>query len=169
MSPETYEKIALWSEVLGAIAFFVVTIWLWRRYITPAVIAATQRKNAELRDEERKRDEARDQVEVARAGLEEAKAQVTSILERARLDGQRERDRILAEARIDAERIVHNANGELGRGRVAAREQFRDDLLRRALEIVNERARKEIDSETNYKVVQRALDSLDSTTAGASP
>ena len=37
-----YEEIAKWSDIVSAILFLAVMVWLWTKYIAPAVLAAQE-------------------------------------------------------------------------------------------------------------------------------
>jgi F0F1-type ATP synthase membrane subunit b/b' len=167
MTAAGYEAVALWSQVIASVLFVIVVVWVWMAFIRPAVIAAEAKKNADLLEGERKRNEAREEVSNAQRRLESATSEIAGVRERAQNDARRERDRILADARIEGERLVHNANGELARGRAAGREQYRDALLRDALELTFERAKNAIDEKSNFEIVRRVLDAVDSSGTAA--
>jgi F0F1-type ATP synthase membrane subunit b/b' len=162
MSPAggLYEQIALWSQVLGSIAFIVVVLYLFRRFVAPAVVASQARKNAELIEAEQRRDAAKGDVGVAQRELEAAQHEVAAILERAGVDGKRERERLIAEATSEGERLVRNAQGELARGREAARVALRDELLEKALTVARESAPRRIDAGKDYELVEAVLASI---------
>jgi F0F1-type ATP synthase membrane subunit b/b' len=157
-----YEQIALWSQVLGALAFVVVLVYLFRRFVAPAVVASQARKNAELGEAEQRRDAAKADVEIAKGELETAQHDVRAIAERARFDGQRERERLLAEAQRDGARLVRNAEGELARGREAARVALRDELLEKALGFARESAPQRIDERKDHELVSAVMASIHS-------
>src|SRR5580704_11718982 len=48
MSDNFYAQLAIWSQIAGSIAFIAVLVWLWIKFLTPAVVASRDRKNAEL-------------------------------------------------------------------------------------------------------------------------
>jgi len=135
MSDGFYEQVAIWSQVVGAVAFLAVLVFLWIRFLAPAVAASQVRKNAELSDAERRRDGAKEHVAEAERELTRATGEAGSISTRAEGDAQRLRERILAEAKAECERLLRNAEGELGRGRTAARETLREELLTKALQM----------------------------------
>jgi F-type H+-transporting ATPase subunit b len=135
-----YDALAMWSQVVGSIAFIIVLVWLFVRFVVPAVTASQERKNAELADAERRRDAAGETVEAARREVETASGEATAILQRVDGDVVRERELILREARDDGERVVRNAEGELGRARMAARDRLRTELVAQALRIAREAA-----------------------------
>lgn len=140
MTDAFYDALATWSQVVGSIAFIIVLVWLFVRFVVPAVAASQERKNAELAEAERRRDAAGETVEAARREVETASGEATAILQRVDGDVVRERELILREARDDGERVVRNADGELGRARMAARDRLRTELVAQALRIAREAA-----------------------------
>jgi F-type H+-transporting ATPase subunit b len=160
MTDASYEQLAVWSQVLGSIAFLVVLVYLFRRFVAPAVAASKERKNAELAEAERRRDAARDLVAVAQHELAVADDDVQAIRERAARDAARERERIVEDAKGEGERLLRNADGELDRGRAAAQEILRDELLAKALEIAREAAAK-VDPATNERLVAGVVATLE--------
>jgi F0F1-type ATP synthase membrane subunit b/b' len=155
-----YEQVALWSQVLGSVAFLVVLVYLFRRFVAPAVVASQARKNAELLEIEQRRDAAKAEVEVARRALVGAQDDVRAIGERARIDAEREGGRMIAEAKSEGERLVRNAEGELERGRAAARVALRDELLEKALAIARQSAPRRIDEKKDRELVAGVLASI---------
>jgi F-type H+-transporting ATPase subunit b len=167
MSEETYQAIAVWSEVVASALFILTMAWIFRKWIAPGVTAAEERKNAELLEAERQRNDAREEVSEAQKRLDRAQLEVKAIEERAHRDARSERDRILAEARVEGERVLHNAGGELARGRAAGRGVFRDELLEDALRIAGERASREVDEAANMGIINDVLDAVDRNVAVA--
>jgi F0F1-type ATP synthase membrane subunit b/b' len=164
MNEAFYEQVALWSQVLGAVAFLGIVVWGWFRFVTPAVIVARDQKNAELLEIERRRDAARADVEAARRELEDAGGEVVAIRARAERDAARLRERVVSDAALEGDRLVRNAEGELDRSRLAARDRLRDELLARALEIARDSAKK-LGDETNRRLMNEVVSSLESASA----
>jgi F-type H+-transporting ATPase subunit b len=155
-----YENLAQWSEILGGIAFVVVAFVLFRKLMLPMVQAAAVARNADLVNAERRREALRAEVAEARAELEAAMREGQSIRERGKADAQRERDRILADAVHEGTRIVQNADGELERARIAARDQLRIELIEAALNRARALARERIDEGVNARLVSKTVDEL---------
>jgi len=160
MSDGFYEALATWSQVGGSIAFIIVLVYLFQRFVAPAVTASQARKNAELADAERRRDAAREDVNVAKAEREAAESAAAAIAERASRDAQRVQARIVADATAEGERLLRNAGGELDRARTAARDRVHDELLQRALSIAREAANK-LDDAANARLVGGVLGKLE--------
>ncbi len=165
MNQAFYAQVALWSQVAGSVIFLAVLVYVWQRFITPAVVASQERKNAELAEAERRRDAARGQVEEAKSALRAADDDVKRISARAEGDATAERARLLLESKNEGQRLVRNANGELERLRSAARDALRADLLERALAIAREAATR-TDAATNQRLIDESLRALERESAG---
>ena len=152
MNDAFYASLATWSQVFGSIAFLAVLVYLFNRFVAPAVVASQERKNAELLEAERRRDAAKEDVVAAQRDREAADAAVAGIRERAKRDSEREHSRIVADATGEGERLVRNAQGELGRARDAARDVLREEILDRALQVARDAAAR-VDDATNERLV----------------
>ena len=166
MNDAFYESLAIWSQIFGSIAFIIVLVWLFNRFVTPAVIASQERKNAELLEAERRRDVAKQDVTVAQGEREAADTTAAGIRDRAKRDAEREHVRIVTEATGEGERVVRNAEGELGRARGAARDLLREEILDRALQIAREAAGR-VDDATNERLVTGVLAGIERGGGGA--
>jgi F0F1-type ATP synthase membrane subunit b/b' len=160
MSDQFYQQVAIWSQVLGSVAFMVLLVYIWIRFVTPAVLKSRDAKNAELTEAERRRDAAKEEIDEARRELARATAEAQSIRNRGAGDAQALRERILADAKREGERQVRNAEGELERGRLAAREALRAELIAKALEIARESASR-LSEDTNRRLVGDVVETLE--------
>ena len=55
-----YETIAQYSEIIGGFAFLIVSIWLFRKFVLPAIRAGEISRNSDLVNTEHRREELRD-------------------------------------------------------------------------------------------------------------
>jgi ATP synthase F0 subunit b len=157
-----YEDVAVWSQVISALLFMGVLVWLWFKFIQPAVLAAQANHNKQIAEAERHRDEAKASLDVLRQEIDGAKRDATLITQRANDQAARETETTIAEARDSGERTVRNAQGELDRARAAARVALRGELLERALEEARKSAAVRVDAGTNVQLVNRFVSSLES-------
>jgi len=97
---------------------------------------------------------------VAEAELAAAGGDVGAIAARAARDAEHLREKILAEAKAEAERLIRNAEGELGRGRLSARELLREELLTKALQLARESAAGMPEAD-NARLVAQVVESLE--------
>jgi F0F1-type ATP synthase membrane subunit b/b' len=161
-----YQSLAIWSQVFGSLAFVAVLLWLWVRFVQPAVVASQARNNADLAEAEKRRDLAEEEVEVARHELLAADADVVAIRERGAHDAGRLYQRIIDEARNEGQRTVRNAQGELERRRASARERLRADLFEKAIAIAREAAGR-LDDATNQRLVGEVVETIERGGGGA--
>lgn len=155
-----FESISKWSQILGAIAFLAMIVWLFRKYMLPAVAANEVARNLELVQGEERRDTFRAQIAQARGLVEAADRDATSIKERAVTDAARERERILTEAQHEGARVVKNAEGELERGRLVARDQLRIAFIEKALARARTLAAERLDPAANQQLVNDTVTTL---------
>ena len=157
-----YVGLAMWSQVVAAVLFIGVLVWLWVRYIQPAILAAQERANKQIAEAERHRDEAKATLDLLKNQVNGARHDAEAIRERADAQAQREYTAAVAEAKEAGERALAGAGGELQRARAAAREQLRGEMLDRALARARGEASRRVDAATNARLVDRFLRSLES-------
>ena len=155
-----FEQVALWSEVAGAAAFLLVVIVMFRKFLVPAVVANQQARNAELAEAESRRARMQAEAANARAEVEMAERDAVEIRSRIATIAAHDRDRQLAEAKADGERVVRNAEGELERARFAARDRLRVEFIEKALAKARADAPARVDDATNQKLVETTVADL---------
>lgn len=160
MDQSVWDTIAQWSEIIGGVAFIVVAVWLFRKLVLPVIVRTTERKNAELLDAEKHRDALRARVAEARERVAEADREASAIEARAFGDAQREHEQIVDEARREGTRLLLNAQGELERARIAARDDLRITFIEKALRRARELATARVDDALNTRLVERTIDDV---------
>ncbi len=156
-----YEAVALWSQVISAILFIAVLVWMWVKFLQPAVLAAQQNANAAIAEAERHRDQAKAELESLRGAVDNAQRDAVAIKQRVEAQAKTECEAILAEARRAGDRTVRNAEGELDRSRVSARERLREELLDQALMLARAEAERRVDTAVNAQLVGAFLSNLE--------
>lgn len=159
--PQFYVRIALWSQVVAAVLFIGFLVWLWTKYLQPAVMAAQERQNKQIAEAERHRDEAKAMLDVLRTQITGAAHDADAIKQRAAAQAKREYDAAVAEATDAGERALANAKGELERARASARDQLRHEILDSALLQARQDAERRVDAPTNARLVNDFLGSLE--------
>lgn len=156
-----YEEIAKWSDILSALLFIAVMVWVWFKYIQPAVLAAQAKNNAQIAEAERHRDEAKAALDTLEREVQTAEHDAGLIRERAREQARREAETMVADAKASGERALRNAQGELERARAAARVQLREELASKALDLARSKAQQRVDAALNARLVQDFVASLE--------
>ncbi len=156
-----YTLIAEYSQIASSILFVVVLVWIWMKFIQPAIVVAQQNQNAKLAEAERHRDEAKAVLDSLQGELGSAQRDAQAIKERAAIQADVEHEAVIREAREAGERAVRNAQGELDRSRAAARERLRNELLERALGIARVEAAERVDANVNHDLVMSFVAGLE--------
>jgi F0F1-type ATP synthase membrane subunit b/b' len=156
-----YEAISEWSQVFSSVLFLGVLVWMWFKFIQPAVLAAQAAQNARINEAERHRDEAKAALEGLQGDIDVAQKDALAMKERIAAFVSAEREAILREAREAGERALRDAEGELARTRAAARVQLRDELVEKALGLARETATRRIDAVTDKKLARSFVRSLE--------
>lgn len=156
-----YVQVALWSQVASAVLFLCVLVWLWFKYLQPAILGAQERHNKQIAQAERHRDEAKATLEMLRNEIGGAERDATLIRERADAQAEREYDAAVAQARDAGERAAQGAQGEFARALAAARDRLRVELLDKALARAREEAAQRIDARADAGLVDRFVASLE--------
>jgi F0F1-type ATP synthase membrane subunit b/b' len=154
------EQLAMWSQIAGAVIFLIVTVLIWQKYIAPAVKGYQASKNAELAEAEARRERMRADVAAARGDIETAEAEAGMIRERVASAVEHDRARTIEEAKAEAARIVRNAEGELERARLAARDRLRVEFIEKALAKARADAPQRVSDTVNEKLVGETVDDL---------
>jgi F0F1-type ATP synthase membrane subunit b/b' len=155
-----YETIAQYSEIIGGFAFVIVMIWLFRKFVLPAVRAGEVSRNAELVNAEHRRDQLRLEVAEARGAVEAAARDAIAIHTRAETDARHEHEAIIADGRREGLRLLQNAKGELERGRIAGRDNLRIEFIEKALNRARELASQQLSDDGNAKLVSKTFDDV---------
>ena len=155
-----YQAIAEWSQVASSLLFMGVLVWLWIRYIQPAVLAAQAAQNARIAEAERHRDQTKAALEGLQHEIEAARRDALAMKERVTTQMSGERETLLREAREAGERALRDAQAELSRARAAARGQLRDELIEKALAGARDIAVRRVDAGANRKLVGSFVGSL---------
>jgi F0F1-type ATP synthase membrane subunit b/b' len=160
LSGDFYVQAALWSQVVAAALFIGVLVWLWRRFILPAIMAAQARQNEQIARAERHREEARATLDLLKEEIEGARLDAKLIGERATAQAAREYDAIMSEAREAGDRALADAQLEFERALAVARLRLREELLAKALERAREEASRRVDAAVDAAIVERFVVSL---------
>jgi F0F1-type ATP synthase membrane subunit b/b' len=159
--PGFYVQVAIWSQVVSALLFFGVLVWLWVRFIQPAVLAAQDNSNKLIAEAERRRDDAKTALDVLGEEIGGAKHDAELIAARAAAQAEQEYAASVAEANEAGERSLRNAAAELGRARLAAADRLRVELLDRALAQARVDAERRVDAAVNATLVDRFVAGLE--------
>jgi F-type H+-transporting ATPase subunit b len=155
-----YDAIALWSQVIAAVVFAGLIVYGFMRLLTPSIARMTATKNDEIRENEKRRNDAVERVAAARAEIAEAATDGARIKEHIERDARREAAIIVATAHSEAQRLVRNAHADYERSRVASRDRLRIEMIDKALAVARKTVLGRIDEKAEATLVSRFIDEL---------
>ena len=153
-------QVALWSQVAGAVVFLIVLIVLFRKYLIPAVDANEKARNAQIAEAEARRTRIQADASKARGEIEAADRDAVEIRTRVQHSTERDRAHALDQAKAEGERLVRNAEGELERARLAARDRLRIELIEKALAKARAQASGRVSDAVNTALVETTVADL---------
>ena len=157
--------------VWGTIAFLLL-LFLMYRTVFPSINKAYKDRRAniegKLEQAEREREEAEQLLEHYRRRLRDAEDETQRILEEARSNAERVRRDLLAKAEGDAGRELDRARQAIRAERDQAIRQLRNEVGTLAVELATRVVGESLDRERQLRLVDRYIDQLgDQTQAGA--
>ncbi len=156
-----YEAIALWSQVVAAVVFAALIVIGFMRFLTPSIEHMTAAKNDEIQQNEKRRDEAVQRANAARAEIAEAATDAARIKEHIERDSRRDAAIIVATAHSEAQRLVRNAHAEYERSRASSRDRLRIEMIDKALSAARKTVLARIDEKAEVTLVGRFIDELE--------
>lgn len=160
-----YEKVSVASQFFSAILFALIMVWMWIKFIAPALKVAQDNENKQIALTELHLEESKAALDQLRQENQGAARDAEAIRKRAAELAAYERDIALAEAKESGERVLHNAAGELDRARAAGRERLRTELVDRVLGIARARAIQRVDGATDAKLIASFVASVEKSNA----
>jgi F-type H+-transporting ATPase subunit b len=124
---QTYFGIPAWVlKLLNVVVFLGLLGWILKGPITTAFAARGEQIKTELA-EARERNAKADRLAAdIQARLDQIQSDVAAIVERAKVDGEKQRAEIIEAARLEAEKILASARGEVDSRIKQARSELTD-------------------------------------------
>lgn len=145
---------------------FLLTFWVLKRFAWPAIVRATEERERriaqQLADAERASAEAKQTLEEHRRLLAGAKEEAQALLNEAKQVAQKEREQLLAQARNEQQQMLDRAKREIDAERDRAMNALRRDAVDIALAAAAKLIEQRLDQETDRKMIERYLSSIES-------
>jgi F-type H+-transporting ATPase subunit b len=151
------------SLVIQAINFLLLMLVLWRLLYRPFVAKMNERTAAikkSLEEAQLARAEAQRQQEENAARLREAYAEAQTIREAALKEAGDEQRKLVAAARVEAQRLVDSAKTQLESDVRRAREELRRDIADLATAVAERVIRKSLRDDDHRRLVAEAVQTL---------
>ena len=144
---------------------FFALLYVLKRFAWPPLVKATvdreHRIQAQLEEAERRNKEAQALLEEHKRLLEESRAKAHAMITEAKSVAEKERVAALEKTRQDHEELLARALRDIASERERAVEELRREAVDLSLAAASKLLGQRLDSETDRKIVQEYLASLD--------
>ena len=163
-----------WFEFGGTLVNFILLVWVLRRFarkpLQKALAERRARAERELEEAALLREASAQVLQEAEIRLKKLEDDSSRILEELRRAGEKERDRILAEAEEAAARIRGDTEARIRKERRRVELELKTELVSDALRIAEEQLREQLTPDEDQRQIERficLLGSVVARTAGA--
>ena len=153
-----------WNELIWGTIAFLILLFLMYRTVWPSVNQAYKDRRAniegKLEQAEREREEAEQLLEQYRRRLRDAEDETQRMLEEARHNAERVRRDLLAKAEADAGRELDRARQAIRAERDQAIRQLRNEVGTLAVELATRVVGDSLDRDRQLRLVDQYIDEL---------
>ncbi len=152
------------AKVVDFGLFVAFIVWMYGKYIKPALVAHQEAQNRAVEEGRAKRAQMAAAVEAARTAVEKAKRDASTMFSVA----QQQAKSLIASERAReqerAQRIVAYAHGELARERYRVRHELLADTVERAYGQAREAIKRQLDDAGQRRLIEAFIRDLEART-----
>lgn len=154
-----YPGFEAWKFINLAI-FVAIIVYLLRKPLSEAFKARRESIRAELIRAEEERQLALAQLTATEAKLAALDGESSQILEKARLEAEAEKTRILTQTEEDVERLRRQSESEIGRLSQQTRAELRRFSAEESIRLAEEKIRQQINAQKDAQLVRANIQSI---------
>lgn len=154
-----YPGFEAWKFINLAI-FLAIMVYLLRKPLSEAFKARREAIRAELIRAEEERQAALAQLTSTEAKLAALDSESSQILEKARLEAEAEKARILTQTEEDVERLRRQSESEIGRLSQQTRAELRRFSAEESIRLAEEKIRQQINAQKDAQLVRANIQSI---------
>lgn len=158
--PPPPSNITIIATLVNFTLFALIIVWAIKNKITPAMQARRDAFQAQANESARLRAEAEALVASYQAKLDAFDQERAQLLDEFRAIGEKERERIIAEANGDAERILADARQLAEREERHAERGIEAKLVERAIDLAVQELQKQANPMVQNRLIERSIDSF---------
>lgn len=152
------------GQAITALLIFGVLVLVLGKWAWKPVIAQLKRREQEiaeqLKDSERRENEAKDLEAQYRARMERAEAEAKQILAESLEEAARAREEMLAAARDEGGKSIEAAKAEIEQFKKAALEDLQQAMAGLAVDIAGEIIREELSAKSHERLLAQSLERI---------
>lgn len=158
--PPPPSNVTIIATLVNFTLFALIIVWAIKNKITPAMQARRDAFQAQANESARLRAEAEALVASYQAKLDAFDQERAQLLDEFRAIGEKERERIIAEANGDAERILADARQLAEREERHAERGIEAKLVERAIDLAVQELQKQANPMVQNRLIERSIDSF---------
>ena len=147
------------------ISIFFVLVFLLSKFTWKPLLKVIEDRENNLRLERETAQKDREETEKIKNELEEKlfglKRDMSLKLDEARREGQKQREKILSEARGNAQTLLENSRKEIKAERNELAKQLRNDIAEISLKAAEKVLKRSVDADINKKIVADLIKSVE--------
>lgn len=160
--PETPNLVLIIATIVNFSIFAFIIIKFAGPAFNKNMVARRENLLAEIEEASRLRREAEEQLAAYQAKLDAFDAERTTLIEEFRELGERERDRLVAEGKDEAARIVADAKALGEREALSAERGIEAKLVDKAMDLAVADVQRQINPMLQNRLIERSIDSFKS-------
>jgi F-type H+-transporting ATPase subunit b len=154
-----------WAQLVTHIIGFLIAMWTLRRYAWGPILRLIEERQEHIRQERAGAEEARRESEERNRELEaklrEIDTQVRQRIQEGVAEGQRVAAEMKEDARSEARTLIERAREEIGRERDKARVALREDVVKLALAAAERVVEEKMDDARDRELAREFLDEVE--------
>ncbi len=154
-----YPGFEAWKFINLAI-FIAIMVYLLRKPLSEAFKARREAIRAELIRAEENRQAALAQLTATEAKLAALDSEANQVLEKARLEAEAEKTRILTQTEEDINRLQKQSESEIGRLSQQTRAELRRFSAEESIRLAEEKIRQQINAQKDAQLVRENIQSI---------
>lgn len=151
--------------MIWTLVIFGITLFILKKYVFGPVGAAIEKRRAEIsqsiEEAERSRDEATALLDDYKTRLGEARKEADALREQGRKDGERQGADLVTQAQGQRDRVLADAEVQIGAQTRAAASGLRDDVVSLALMAAEKVSRRTLSDADHRKLIEDAIEEAD--------
>lgn len=151
--------------MIWTLVMFLITLWILKRYVFGPVGQVVEKRRAHISESideaERSRDEATALLEDYKARLTEARREADGLRDQGRKEGELQKADIITQAQAQRDRVVADAEEQIGAQARAAAGELRDDVINLALLAAEKVSRRTLNEADHRRLIEEAIREAD--------
>jgi F-type H+-transporting ATPase subunit b len=150
--------------IFWTVITFLILLFILKRVAWKPILAALDQREAAIKDSlekaEKAKEEAQKILDENQASLLKAEEESKKIIEKSRAYADKLKDQMIQDSKNKAQKIIEDATSEIERKKEEAFNELRSKVAEIAVQAAEKILNKNLDKESNKKLVDRYIDDI---------